>query len=131
MSLGLRSLERGSGVVSFVVLAPMMVILTLAVVQAGICAHGRHSATLAAATALNQASAYQADIDWISQQTQAELTAASGWLEDIEIDVKQSRDHPEPAEVSVQVRAKAFKVLPWGTYQIVVQDSKVIEQPQR
>lgn len=151
--------QRGSGVVSFVILAPLIILVTLAAVQAGIVGHVRHSATLAATTAVNEVSALGANPTEIRNRTLAELVAHNGWILDPQVVIESDTPLVPPLSqptrsviqvtehglktlttdtalsganrVEVTVKAKAFRVLPFGRFTVSVTRTKTLERPQR
>lgn len=143
--------ERGSAVVSFVILAPVIVMVTLMAVQASIIGYVRHSVTLAASTALDEAVTLNADIDLIRNRTIRELEINNGWALSPEVEIVSNqigrisgvvqltengpsqiqRRNVGEGRIEVSIRAKAFRVLPMGDFNIEVTQSKAVESPQR
>lgn len=117
--------ERGSAVVSFVVLAPVMLFMVLGVVQVAIIGHVRHVATLAATAGVAEAAAIDGSAAAGQARAQAQLAGASGWVVNPNVIGNRST-----TEASVTVSASAYQILPFGDWGVVVERRQPVERPQ-
>ena len=118
--------ERGSSVVTFAILAPVIVTLILAVVQVAIVGHVRHVATLAATAGAAEAAAFDGSESAGRQRAQAQLDGASGWVENPSIAATRTA-----TEASVTISANAHQILPFGDWSVEVNRTQPVERPQQ
>ncbi len=117
--------DRGSSVVSFVILAPVLLFLVLGVAQVAIIGHVRHVATLAATAGAGEAAAFDGTASVGESRAQAQLYAASGWVLNPSVAVTRS-----DTEVTATVTAEAYKILPFGSFSVAVERVAPVERPQ-
>ncbi|HEY9290528.1 MAG TPA: TadE family protein [Microlunatus sp.] len=104
--------QRGlSTSVQFAVLAPLLMLCTLGVIQAGVWLHGRNVAAQAADTAADVARSYRSDQS--AARAAALRVAEVGGLQDIRLSVRRS-----PDTVRVELTAKAPLIFDIGQHRI-------------
>lgn len=120
-----RDAERGSSVVAFSILAPVAIFMILGIVQVAIVGHVRHVATLAASAGVAEAAAFDGTSSDGQQRAEAQLSEASGWVEDPVVTASRST-----TEATVSVTADAFTILPFGDWHVRVQRTQPVERPE-
>ena len=115
--------DRGSATAEAVIIVPIVVLLTMVVVQFVLVWHGRHVAQAAAQTAARTAAAYQAtaavgqaDGDAYLQQVGANLLPG-----------RTVRVDRNATTVTVTVTADVLTVIPFGSFTVDEQASVPIE----
>lgn len=115
--------DRGSATVEAVLIVPIVVVLTMVVVQFVLLWHGRHVAQAAAQTAARSAAAYQA-------------TAAAGqadgnaYLQQVAPNLLPGRDVQvvrDATTVTVNVHADVLSVIPFGSFTVDESASAPVE----
>lgn len=109
--------------VSFVILAPALLLMVLMIVQVTIAGHVRHVLSQAAATGASEAAAWDGSAANGRQRADELLSDVSGWV--LSPSVAVTRD---ARMATVTVGADAFKVLPFGDWHIEVQRSAPVEE---
>lgn len=115
--------ERGSTVVAFSILAPLVIFMILAIVQVAIVSHVRHVATLAATAGASEAAAYDGTSADGQNRAEAQLANASGWVESPAVTATRST-----TQATVTVRADAYQILPMGNWQVQVERTQPVER---
>jgi len=118
--------ERGSSVVTFAILAPVVVFMMLGIVQLAVVSHVRHVASLAASAGAAEAAAFNGTSASGEARAQAQLNQASGWV--VSTTAPVGIRGPESATMTINVTA--LKVLPFGSWQVTVQRTRPVERDQ-
>ena len=115
--------DRGDATVEAVIIVPVIVVLTLLVVQFVLVWHGRHVAQAAAQTAARSAAAYQA-------QPAEGQAAGDEYLTDVAPNLLPGRSVAvtrDAAGVTVIVTADVLTVIPFAGFQIQEQATAPLE----
>ncbi len=118
-----KDAERGSSIVSFSILAPVVIFMILGIVQVAIVGHVRHVATLAATAGVAEAAAFDGSSFDGQLLAQAQLDGASGWVEDPTVTASRTA-----TEATVSVTANAFRILPFGNWRVEVDRTQPVER---
>ncbi|MCH7229956.1 pilus assembly protein [Glycomyces sp. L485] len=107
-SRGSEARDRGSASVEAVIATPMLLLLVLAIIQAGLLVHAHHIAQAAAHTALDAARAELADGGTGTTAAEASLQRnASRALEDTGVSVWRG-----PETVTVTITGQTVRIVP-------------------
>ena len=115
--------DRGDATVEAVIIIPVIVVLTLLVVQFVLVWHGRHVAQAAAQTAARSAAAYQA-------QPAAGQAAGDDYLAEVAPNLLPGRSVSvtrDAAGVTVIVSADVLTVIPFAAFHIQEQATAPLE----
>lgn len=115
--------ERGSTVVTFSILAPLVIFMILAIVQVAIVSHVRHVATLAATAGASEAAAFDGTSADGQNRAEAQLANSSGWVEAPTVTATRST-----TAATVTVQADAYQILPMGNWQVRVERTQPVER---
>ncbi|GAB4001764.1 hypothetical protein GCM10029992_38150 [Glycomyces albus] len=101
-------MDRGSASAEAVIATPVLMLLVLVIIQAGLMVHAHHMAQAAAHTALDAARAELADGGTGATAAEASLTRnASGTLEDADVSVSRGAE-----TVTVTITGNAARIVP-------------------
>ncbi|MGS0685105.1 TadE/TadG family type IV pilus assembly protein [Nakamurella sp. GG22] len=115
--------DRGDATIEAVIIVPVIVVLTLLVVQFALVWHGRHVAQAAAQTAARSAAAYQA-------QPAAGQAAGDAYLAAVAPNLLPRRTvtiNRDPGGATAVVTADVLTVLPFGDFSIQEQATAPLE----
>lgn len=115
--------DRGSVTTEAVIIVPVVVILTMVIVQFVLVWHGRHVAQAAAQTAARSAASYQSTAALGRSDADAYLRqVAPNLLPDRDVQVDRTA-----TTVSVSVTADVLTVIPFGSFSVHEKASAPVE----
>jgi Flp pilus assembly protein TadG len=116
--------DRGYNIMETVIIVPVIIVLTMIVVQFAMIWHGRHIAQAAAASAARSAAGYTAD----AARGQADAASYLGQVAPSLLTGPVVTVDRSPAHVTVTGRAQVLSVVPFGSFSVDERAVAPVEQ---